>query len=359
MSDLVSNLTEFCHLLRHSGMNIGPGDSLDALRALSLLDIRERGQVYLGLRTVLARRRSDYPTFDAAFRLFFDGETPEETEEIRRRPDEGQEGIEEDADAGGEGGYTAEERLMEQDIAEMDSYGQAEAAAAALRIARRLALRLSRRRRVARRAARLSLRDTVRRSARYAGLPLELVRRARRRKPATLVLLLDVSGSMEPYSRTLLQFVHALQSSLPRTHSFCFATSLAPVTSELSEELYAAALGRARRKVDGWGGGTRIGASLAEFAAEWGSSLLTTRTAVILLSDGLDTGEPELVGQAMAQIRSRAGRLIWLNPLAGDPRYQPLARGMAAALPHLDILAPGHNLASLTALEHQLGRLPT
>lgn len=358
MSDLVANLTEFCHLLRHSGMNIGPGDSLDALRALSLLDIRDRGQVYLGLRTVLARRRSEYPTFDAAFRIFFDGEKPEETQEIRRRPDEGQEGIEEDADAGGEGGYTDQERVLEADLASLDAGGQAEAAQAALRIARRLALRLSRRRRVARRAARLSLRDTVRKSVRYAGLPLELVRRARRRKPATLVLLLDVSGSMEPYSRTLLQFVHALQSSLPRTHSFCFATRLAPVTSELSEELYAAAVARATRRVEGWGGGTRIGASLAEFLDGWGPSLLSTRTAVIMLSDGLDTGEPALVGQAMAQIRARVGRLIWLNPLAGDPRYEPLARGMAAALPHLDILAPGHNLASLTALEHELGRLP-
>lgn len=353
------NLPEFNRLLRHSGIPVGPGDSADALRALSVLDLSDRQAVYLGLRTVLVKRQAHFPVFDAAFRVFFDGEPPSALEEVRRADglEEFESGAVDEATDGGEGGYTFREANLDRDLGDLGPSGQQEAAAAALRIARRIALRLSRRRRRTLRAARLSLRETVRRSAHYAGLPLVLVYRHRRRRPAALVLLLDVSGSMEPYSRIFLQFVHALQSSLPRTHSFCFATHLAAVSTELREAAYEAAVRLARTKVEGWGGGTRIGACLDAFLAEWGDSLLGPRSAAIILSDGLDTGEPERVDKAMRRLRSRTGRVLWMNPLAGDSRFEPLARGMAAALPHLDLLAPGHSLASLAVLERELGRM--
>lgn len=357
MSNLVTNVAEFVRLLRENGLNVGPGDSVDALRALSHLDLGDRQGVYTGLRTILVKRAEDYALYDAAFRVFFEGEVPAGSDEVRRRRrgEGGDAG--EDAESGRAGGYSPGERLASADLATLSEADLGEAAVVARRIARRLALRLSRRHRLGRRAPRLALRETVRRAARYAGLPLDLVKRRPRRKPANLVLLLDVSGSMELYSRILLQFVHALQSGLPRVHSFCFATCLSVVSDQLQEYGYDLAVRRARAKIGGWGGGTRIGASLQQFWAEWGPSLLGRRSAVIILSDGLDTGEPELVGAAMACIRRSSGRVIWLNPLAGDSRYEPLARGMAAALPHLDLLAPGHSLESLSALERELAWL--
>lgn len=355
-ADLIANLAEFCLLLRQSGLPTGPGDSVDALRALAQLDVRERTQVYLGLRSVLVKRVEDFPVFDAAFRTFFDGETPALLEEVRRRTAKAGDGGEE-GETGREGGYTAREVLLEQDLAGLDPADRAEAARVARLIARRLALRLSRRRRAARASPRLNLRATARRAMRRGGLVLDLLRTQRRRRPANLVLLLDVSGSMELYSRFLLHFVHALQAGLRRTQSFCFATRLSPVSDELGAEAYEVALEQARVKVVGWGGGTRIGASLDEFCAEWAPGLLNARSVVIILSDGLDTGDPALVVRAMDAIHRRAGRVLWLNPLAGDHRYEPLARGMAAALPYLDLLAPGHNLVSLLALERELARL--
>ncbi len=353
MSSLEANVAEFVRFLRQNGLKVGPGDSIDALRALSHLDLSERSQVYLGLRSVLVGSVLDFGAYDAAFRIFFDGEVPAKSEKVRGTSDAG-DGETDAADGGREGGYSAFELLVRSDLATLSEGEQADAVGVARRIARRLALRLSRRSRVGRRGLRLSLRGTVRRAARYGGLPLELVRRRPRRRPANLVLLLDVSGSMEMYSRILLQFVHALQSGLPRVKSFCFATRLSAVSDELADYGFDVAVQRASAKVDGWGGGTRIGSCLTEFVEEWGPSLLGRRSAVIILSDGLDTGDPEQVGAAMARIRREVGRVIWLNPLAGDPRYEPLARGMAAALPHVDLLAPGHSLQSLAALEREL-----
>lgn len=350
MSDLLDNLTEFCHLLRRSGLPVGPGDSLEALRALGALDIGDRSSVYLGLRTVLIRRVEDFSLYETAFCTFFDGRPPTQGE---RSPD-GRQGAEGEEATGGRTGSSPREVMLEQDLGALDRAGQADAARSAFLVARRLALRLSRRRRLARRAERINLRATVRAGVRRGGTVLELIRSRRRRKPANLVLLLDVSGSMEPYSRFLLQFVHALQSGLPRTQTFVFSTQLSRVSDQMAEHAFAVAVQRARSSLPGWGGGTRIGASLTQFCETWAPGLLGPRTAVIILSDGLETGEPDLVRSSLARIASRSARVIWLNPLAGDPRYQPLARGMAAALPYLDILAPGHSLGSLLAMEKHL-----
>lgn len=356
MSNLVENMPEFVRMLRMGGMNIGPGDSADALRALSHLDLADRSAVYIGLRTVLVKSEADYSTYDAAFRVFFDGEVPSRSQQEQKQK-RGESAAADEEEAGREGGYSPAELLTTADLATLGEAERGEALGVARRLARRLALRISRRSRTGRRGVRLALRETVRMAGRYGGLPLQLVRRRPRRKPANLVLILDVSGSMEMYSRILLQFVHALQSALPRVNSFCFATRLCMVSDELEEYGFDLAARRAREKMEGWGGGTRIGACLNEFAQDWGASLLGRRTAVIILSDGLDTGDPDQVGTAMARIRRSAGRVIWLNPLAGDSRYEPLARGMASALPYLDLLAPGHSLASLAALERELSHI--
>jgi len=166
-------------------------------------------------------------------------------------------------------------------------------------------------------------------------------------------VICDVSGSMDIYSRLLLQFVYGLQNSFARVESFVFATSLSRITGELKNKTYDRALDRLSANVRGWSGGTRIGASLLDFNARW-LRRIDKRTVVIILSDGWDTGEPEQLALALAKIKERAGRLIWLNPLLGSAGYEPVTRGMQVALPLVNVFAPAHDLASLRALEKHL-----
>ncbi|MDR7393521.1 MAG: VWA domain-containing protein, partial [Armatimonadota bacterium] len=168
-------------------------------------------------------------------------------------------------------------------------------------------------------------------------------------------LLCDVSGSMDVYSRFLIQFVYALQDALGRVESFVFSTSLTRVTEELRTRSLRAALDRLSQRVPNWSGGTKIGSSLRQFLDRYGG-LLDRHTVVLIVSDGWDTGEVEVLRRAMQEIRSRAARVIWLNPLLGSPGYQPLTRGMQAALPYVHVFASAHNADSLRELERVLAR---
>jgi hypothetical protein len=223
----------------------------------------------------------------------------------------------------------------------------------ARQIARRIAARPSRRWRAARRGPRIHLRAAMRHSLGTGGDTPDPPRRERKRRRTRVVAICDVSGSMDIYSRFLLQFLFALQNSFARVETFVFSTALSRVTGTLTGERYDAALARLSAAVGGWSGGTRIGASLAAFNAEW-ARLVDRRTVVVILSDGWDTGDPEQLGDELRTIARRAGRVIWLNPLLGSPSYEPLTRGMQAALPHVDVFAPAHNLASLRDLARHL-----
>ena len=245
------------------------------------------------------------------------------------------------------------ESLGEKDFSTFAADDLKEITRVAARIARRLASRPSRRWRPAARGTRIDMRRTVRQSLKTGGEDVELDYRERKPRKTKLVAVCDVSGSMDLYSRFLLQFLYALQNNFARVETFVFSTRLSRVTPQLKGERYAGALTRLARDVHDWSGGTRIGASLTTFASEW-PRMLDRRTVAIVLSDGWDTGEPEQLGDALRTIRARAGRVIWLNPLLGGPGYQPLTRGMQAALPHVDVFAPAHNLASLQALARYL-----
>jgi uncharacterized protein with von Willebrand factor type A (vWA) domain len=181
------------------------------------------------------------------------------------------------------------------------------------------------------------------------------VRARRKERLARLVVICDVSGSMEAYSRLLLQFIHAVQQTAPRRiEAFAFSTSLVRITPFLRDGDVNRALRLAVAASRDWGGGTRIGESLAAWCRRYGTALLGSRTAILILSDGLDMGEPELLRRTLGRLRAGCRRLIWLNPLAGDPRYQPLAQGMRTALPFLDALLPARDLLSLAAVERHL-----
>ena len=374
--DVVGHTTRFCRALRDCGVTATPAESIDAVRALCAVDLGDRDDVYFALRALLASRRDELAIFDRLFDEWWGpapaaagagaaragrnpavhapGDAPRAapaatflTRWASAAAAEGEDALPLAApsahDALGTkdfGAYTAEELGAVEQVA--------------VRIARRLRARPSRRWRSGRRGARVDLRRLVRLSLKTGGDPVELAYRERKLRRTKLVVLCDVSGSMDLYSRFLLQLLFALHHAFARVETFAFSTRLVRITDALARDSYREALDDlARLPAGGWSGGTKIGESLEAFRTGW-PHLLDRRTVVIVLSDGWDTGEPDVLGGALRLIGRRAGRVVWLNPLLGSPSYQPLTRGMQAALPHVDVFAPAHDLPSLEALARHL-----
>jgi uncharacterized protein with von Willebrand factor type A (vWA) domain len=250
-------------------------------------------------------------------------------------------------------GASETEARAEKDFAGFSHEELEEISRIARRMARRLAKKPSRRWRPVIRGRRVNLRRSLRLSLKTGGELIDLSYQERRPKRTKLFVICDVSGSMDIYSRLLLQFVYGLQNSFAKVETFVFATSLSRITGELKGKTYQRALDRLSENVRGWSGGTRIGASLASFNQQW-LRRIDRRTVVMILSDGWDTGAPEQLVDALSQLQQRAGRVIWLNPLLGSSSYQPLTRGMQAALPFINVFAPVHDLNSFRALESHL-----
>ena len=373
MSDLVERTVGLGQALRGRGLLVTPAHAADAVRALRCVGVHSRDQVYLALRCVFAGRPEDYPAFDEEFWLLFgkparDGGAESPADRDLPRPPKGEaeakpapsfaRWLKDDAAADDSGESEevplASDRsaLAAKDFASFGDDELAEIERIAARLARKLAARPSRRWKAGRRGPRVDLRRTVRKSL-GNGEPLELCFRVRRPRKTRLVALCDVSGSMDLYSRLLLQFLYALQGSVARVESFVFATELRRITPLLTERPYANALRGLSAQVTDWSGGTRIGACVAAFNTDY-APLVDRRTVVVILSDGWDTGDPVILGDALELLRKRCRRLIWLNPLLGSEGYEPLTQGMQAALPHLSAFAPAHNLNSLRALERLL-----
>jgi uncharacterized protein with von Willebrand factor type A (vWA) domain len=377
--DLTRAMLAFGGVLRASGLPVTTPELMDAVRALEVVDLMDRDEVYLALRTVLVSRMEEQPAFDRCFESFWrfqveDGQgldglvsltppTLPDNEHGGNPPDAGQEKqaqIALDDWDEGEGsddeplevpGLSNREVLMEQDFSTFPAEHLDEVARLTVLIAKRLARRVSRRRKPTRRGGIVDLRRSMRANL-MKGEIIELRRRARRRRKVRLVLLCDVSGSMDLYSRFLLQFLYALQNVFGRVETFTFATRLTRVSDLLRGPSYKGAL-RRLTEVRDWSGGTRIGEAIRDFNQEWGR-LVDRRTIVLILSDGWDTGEPDVLAQEMLTLKRRAGRVLWLNPLLGNPSYEPLTRGMAAALPLVDHFAAAHNLSSLRELATHL-----
>jgi uncharacterized protein len=370
-------VVDFAALLRRQSLPITPLQTIEVTRALDHLDVTDRPEFYLGLRALLVTRPEEVTIFDRCFEAFWrtrteadevaealagpalPGEAPEPPVDSQGARKERLElegwGEEGEGDDGGEplGVPVASEMeaLVARDFSTFSADQLDELLRVTVQIARRLARRVSRRRRPVRRRGRVDLRRTLRANL-TRGEIIELRYRQRKRRKVKLVLLCDVSGSMDLYSRFLLQFLFALQHVFARVETFTFSVHLTRVTDYLRARSYREVL-RRLKDVRDWSGGTRIGESLAEFNRHW-THLVDRRTIVILLSDGWDTGDPELLSTELLRIRRRAGRVIWLNPLLGNPSYQPLTRGMAAALPLVDHFAAAHNLAALRDLADRL-----
>jgi uncharacterized protein len=377
--DLMRAMLAFGGVLRASGLLVTTPELMDAVRALELVDLMDRDEVYRALRTVLVSRMEEQPAFDRCFEAFWRFQAEEgqgleglvsmvqptlpENEHGGNPPEAGQdkqaqialddweEGEEADDEPLEVPGLSDREVLMERDFSTFPAEQLDEVARLTVLIAKRLARRMSRRRKPTRRGGIVDLRRSMRANL-MKGEIIELRRRSRRRRKVRLVLLCDVSGSMDLYSRFLLQFLYALQNLFGRVETFTFATRLTRVSDLLRGPSYKRAL-RRLTEVRDWSGGTRIGEAIRDFNQEWGR-LVDRRTIVLILSDGWDTGEPDVLAQEMLTLKRRAGRVLWLNPLLGNPSYEPLTRGMAAALPLVDHFAAAHNLSSLRELATHL-----
>ncbi len=331
MADELARLVAFARALRQEGLRVGPGRVVDFCRAAALLGPAD---LYWAGRLTLVSRPEDIPLYDRVFLGAFEEEPP------RRRIAL----VEEEVALA-----SPRELLRTKSFAELSDEELAEVAELMKSLRLSVPARRTRRREPAR-AGSPDLRRTIRRSFRTGGEPIERVMRRRRQRRRRLVLLLDVSGSMADYSRALVLFAHAALRSDTRWEAFCFGTRLTHMTPALARSDTHEALRRAADEVVDWNGGTRIGESLASLAR----SGVARGAVVVVCSDGLDVGDPELLQNEMARLSRLAYRVLWLNPLKEDPAYEPLARGMRAALPHVDVFLSGHNLASLEALGRAL-----
>jgi uncharacterized protein len=356
---VTARVSQLAALLRVSGAAVGVGELLAAHRALAAVDASVPGEAYCALRAALCSSQADFARFAEAFAAVFPAEEPpdpfEQLGRIERAalprvgvPAENERP--ELAEVPVPAAYSNEELLREKDFAEYSDDERALARLLLQRLARRAPRRLSRRTRPTRRRRDVhDLRATVRVSLRHGGELLERRYREPAKRPRRMVLVCDVSGSMAPYARMLLQYLQASVASHARVEAFVFGTRLTRVTRELAGRDPDRALARAAEHVSDWSGGTRIGAALAELNREHGRRI-GRGAVIVVLSDGWDRGDPETLAAEMARLRRCAHRVLWLNPLAADPRYEPLTRGMQAALPHVDHLLPGNSIASLEAL---------
>jgi uncharacterized protein len=358
VTDRISSLAAY---LRASGAAVGVGEVLAGHRALEAIDPTSRREAFFALRAALCSSRADFDLFAEAFAVVFaPAELPDDPFEALGQIEKAalpRMGIPAEQEAAAivedvpvPAAWSEEELLREKDFAEYTDAERAQARALLARLARRTPQRLSRRTRATRRRRDVhDLRATVRASLRHGGELLERRYREPAERPRRLVLVCDVSGSMAPYARMLLQYMQASVAARTRVEAFVFGTRLTRVTRELAGRDPDRALARAADHVTDWSGGTRIGAALAELNREHGRRI-GRGAVIVVLSDGWDRGDPETLAEEMARLRRCAHRVLWLNPLAADPRYEPLTRGMQAALPHVDHLLPGNSIASLEAL---------
>lgn len=371
LEPILQNLLLFARVLRRTGLEVHHGRMLDAVRALEeLIGVRSRTDVRATLRSLLVHRHEDLAAFDEAFDQFFVAHRDPspgpalfslgERARVVVRPAGGGPVHVELEDVSGEstgsatravGAYSAAEVSRTKDFAEFTEQELERARALLAALPWQLGVRRTRRRKRAARGA-VDLRPLLRRNLMRGGELVDLPRVRRREAPRPLVLIGDVSGSMDRYSRMLLHFVFGLARGAGRVEGFFFATRLTRVTRHLGNP---AALPRLVRDVQDWGGGTRIGESLRTFNTRWRRRVMRNGPVVLIVSDGWDRGDPDLLARELARIHRSCRRLIWLNPLLGSATYEPLTRGMQAALRHVDDFLPAHNLASLEELAKQLG----
>jgi uncharacterized protein len=372
---ITRRLVGFVRLLRENGFALGLREAEDAARLAAGLDLLRPDHLRWALKTLLCSCEQDWRRFDELFDAWWQGHgrrraaakgRPEGAlgERAQRKgplidrrfgpPDRVErEGDHADAlPAGRRGGASPAESLAATDLRHIDDPDElAKLHDLAARLAARMRHRLARREQAHRRGRRLDFRRVIHRSVQTGGTPIRLAFRRRREKPVRLIALLDVSGSMSPYSTFFVRFLKSVLDAFREADAFVFHTRLVHIGPALGERNTERAIERLALLAQGWSGGTRIGESLAAFNRSYAAAVLNRRSIVVVVSDGYDTGPPAQLAEEMAALRRRARRIVWLNPMLGWQGYEPVARGMTVALPHVDLFAPAHNLQSLAALE--------
>ena len=378
---ILPNLLRFAEVLRRLGLDAGPANVLDMVRATEHVHIGRRGEFYQAARSIFVHRRQDLPIFDEAFQVFWrkpntarsgmDLRSMGEQRRFRKpqvsaghdEPMDDALALEGDPDDDSVSQidltrtYSAREVLRQKDFAQFS--GQEIAEARRMMSSLRWDLGQRRTRRMVPRnssnigGADLDLRRTLRRSLQYGGELLDLAERGPKSRPRSLALICDVSGSMERYTRMLLHFIHTIAVGQP-IEAFLFATRLTRITRQLRYRSIDQAIAEVSRAVPDWAGGTRIGDAVKTFNYQWLRRTLQGQAIVMIISDGWDRGEPELLARETSRLQRSCHRLMWLNPLLGSPDYQPLTQGMQAALPYVDDFLPVHNMNSLQALADRL-----
>jgi uncharacterized protein with von Willebrand factor type A (vWA) domain len=378
----VQNIIAFARVLKQLGVTVSLSQVLDASRSMAFVNIAERSDFRAVLRANLLSRKEDFPVFDLAFDCFWREQSyeraPTQPVEIEGAPSEAkpqnggdEEGMEEafaessakedlsleDLDEFAVPAYSPQELLNRKDFSEMGVEESRAVARAILLIATKIATQISRRKKRARRGNVVDLRWTMRKNIKYGGDIVDLVTRKRRIKKTRVVLLCDVSGSMDCYSRFLIQFMYGLQNELWGVETFVFSTSLTRITHLIRTKDIANALEQISAGILGWSGGTNIGRSLQTFNRNFAPSIVTHRTVVVIISDGWDRGDVSLLELEMQTLKRRCKKVIWLNPLLASENYEPLCKGMQAALPYIDLFLSVHNVDSLITLGRTLQKM--
>lgn len=390
------NLTHFARRLRKAGIKVGTGHVMEMLHALDVVGMQRRGDVKSSLQSIAVYRPDQIPVFHEEFDAFwndliaarpfpFDTSNPPRNEESsspqdRDREEQDRKKSEEEHGDSEESSisvsadevadtedsderessqddtvmFSADEALRKKDFGQFTPEEIARARRLMARINWKIGTRKTRRMERAHKGESFDQRAMLRSALRQGGIPLDLKYRRRKEKMRPLVLICDISGSMDRYARTLLQFVHTLETGLDSVEVFVFGTRLTRITRELRKRDVDQAITDVVNAVDDWSGGTRIGEAIRDFNFRWSRRVLRSNATVVLISDGWDRGDPFLLGEEIARLQRSCRRLIWLNPLLGATGYQPLTQGIKAALPYVDYFMPIHNLQSLEALAELL-----
>ena len=370
---LLQQITDFCRLLRQMDINVTTTNQLSWCKSVELIDIGARDVFYHTARTNLITQEADREPFDIAFNLFWryprtefqavdtEQETPEpsslqDLSDINDEQDvlEQWSDAETEDDAEGEEdestAYSLEEVLSRKDFSEFTTEDMEKAREIVAKLAAVLATKLSRRKIVGKKGKIIDFRRSWRKSLAHGGEPLELIRKQQKIKKTKILLLCDVSGSMDCYAKFLIQFIYGMQKELKEVDVAVFSTHLTDITGLLRRKGLAEGLNEVANVVPDWSGGTKIGESLLEFYRQFAPSFSAYRSVVILISDGWDRGDVDVLRHSMEMLHRHAYRLIWLNPLLGSDGYQPICRGIRTALPYVDYFLPAHNLESLAEL---------
>ena len=368
-NSLTESIVAFVRFLRSQGLNVGLQETQDALQSAEANLFTNRRQFKYALKTIFCSSPEERGVFEKLFILFWDTNPVDLQERKNKTTVQGSvnkktnaslvmlgfgENNEHNEEAKQVSGAHETERLKRTDLAKLTEMDADKLEEIARRLCRQMAIRLRRRMKESHGQGQINLRRTIRRSIGYGGEPLDLLRRSRAPKKQRLIVLLDVSGSMDKYSFFLLRFICALRENFRQLEAFVFSTSLKRISKSLQFNRLDFILNAVSDIADNWSGGTRIGECLHDFNEQYGKRMLNGSPLVLILSDGLDTGEADMLSKELQYIQRRAKKIIWLNPLKGMKGYEPTAKGMTAAMPSITDFRSAHNLESLLELENIL-----